>query len=302
MRQISFLFFITLIFLLSLPNDSKAAQVFWDGIELKKGQIGRITVSKPINLWKRTPDGLQFERILKPGERYRVYSKDSEYGGQYGLGSDYYITNIPSRVIYETPSISKIKLLDCNKECLVALIVHLPEESFDKKEASTIQNRLLQLPEKILVDLITHDIQVVLTTGLITDIPDFTYLKNVTPRGWEGTNLTWDDVPGIGGTHSVVIRIGHSEKGKGHNSVNLELHELAHSIDQIIKNFLSNTNEFHRVWKNESKILFPKQEYYQNQDEYFAETFAMYFLSEQHRVYLKSKAPQTYEFLKSIKW
>ena len=36
---------------------------------MNKGQIGRIMVQKPINLWKRTAENkLQFVRVLKPGE------------------------------------------------------------------------------------------------------------------------------------------------------------------------------------------------------------------------------------------
>ncbi|WP_420535002.1 anthrax toxin lethal factor-related metalloendopeptidase, partial [Bacillus mycoides] len=48
--------------------------------------------------------------------------------------------------------------------------------------------------------------------------------------------LTWDDVPGVGsdiGGKPVMARIGFSERGKGHGSINLELHEIAHAIDRV---------------------------------------------------------------------
>jgi hypothetical protein len=93
-------------------------KVMWGKAELKKGQIGRITVQKPINLWKRDKDHrLQFVRILKPGEQYRVYRYDNRYGGQYSVGKGYYVTNIPSHIKYETPSkqlLEKVRTLYSN--------------------------------------------------------------------------------------------------------------------------------------------------------------------------------------------
>lgn len=91
---------------LPLPIEEIKPQkpVFWKGLELKKGQIGLVTITKRINLWKREGDKLVFVRVLKPGEVYRVYQYDSKYGGQYGVGSSLYITNIKGYVKYETPS------------------------------------------------------------------------------------------------------------------------------------------------------------------------------------------------------
>jgi hypothetical protein len=95
------------------PNPKMVVK--WGKDELKKGQIGRITVLKPINLWKRDKNNrLQFVRQLKPGEQYRVYTYDNLYGGQYGLGGGYYVTKIPTHVKYETPSkklLERIKIL-----------------------------------------------------------------------------------------------------------------------------------------------------------------------------------------------
>ena len=87
-------------------------KVYWDGLMMVKGQVGKIKVIKPINLWKRDGDKLVFSRILKPGEQYRVYRYDNLYGGQYGLGGGYYITKIPGYVDYRTPS--KKKLAELN--------------------------------------------------------------------------------------------------------------------------------------------------------------------------------------------
>ena len=95
------------------PNQAEAAttKVYWDGILMVPGQVGKIKVVKPINLWKRTDAGLVFERILKPGEQYRVYRYDNLYGGQYGLGGGMYITKMAGYVEYKTPSKAKLKEL-----------------------------------------------------------------------------------------------------------------------------------------------------------------------------------------------
>lgn len=96
------------------PNQAEAAttKVYWDGILMVPGQVGKIKVIKPINLWKRTDAGLVFERVLKKGEQYRVYRYDNLYGGQYGLGGGMYITNMAGYVEYKTPSKAKLKELE----------------------------------------------------------------------------------------------------------------------------------------------------------------------------------------------
>ncbi|MCP1159457.1 phage tail tip lysozyme [Bacillus infantis] len=76
----------------------------WNGLEFKSGQIGMIEVNKAINLWKRVNGKLVEERILKPGEKFRVYGYDSAYGGQYDVGGGMWVTNMPSHIKYMTPS------------------------------------------------------------------------------------------------------------------------------------------------------------------------------------------------------
>ncbi|MFO1444372.1 5'-nucleotidase C-terminal domain-containing protein [Bacillus sp. Bva_UNVM-123] len=88
--------------------------VYWDGLLMKKGQIGRVIIEKPINLWKRDANNkLTFVRVLNPGEKYRVYLYDNLHSGQYGVGGGYYVTNIKDYIKYETPS--KKKLAELNK-------------------------------------------------------------------------------------------------------------------------------------------------------------------------------------------
>jgi len=90
------------------------AKVYWDGVLMKKGQIGLVTIVKPINLWKKDANNkLTFVRVLNPGEKYRVYNYDKQHFGQYGVGDGHYITNMKGYVNYATPS--KQKLAELNK-------------------------------------------------------------------------------------------------------------------------------------------------------------------------------------------
>lgn len=301
LKKIIALFTLSLILLLFAPDSSKAATVYWDGIELKQGQIGRVSILKPINLWKKTENGLAFERVLKAGEIYRVYRIDSSYGGQYGVGGSHYITAIDGYVKYETPSAEKKKLLNCDQVCLVDGILQLPLEDYDAEAVKQMKERLSKLPEKLLVQLNTNKIKIQLVNGPITETSLYSYLKGKVPRGWEGTGKTWDDVPGIGGGKTVVVRIGYSEKGKGHGAVNLELHELAHSIDSILKNNISSSKKFREIWEKERTSLFPYDHYMiQFQEEYFAEAFAMYYLNKELNRELLKMAPLTYQFIKTL--
>ncbi|MBS4190218.1 phosphodiester glycosidase family protein [Bacillus sp. FJAT-49705] len=103
-----------LIFGLYSPAQAQASEpkVYWDGLLMVKGQVGKIKVIKPINLWKREGNKLVFTRVLKPGEQYRVYRYDNLYGGQYGLGGGYYITKMEGYVDYRTPSKKKLAELE----------------------------------------------------------------------------------------------------------------------------------------------------------------------------------------------
>jgi Pro-Pro endopeptidase len=289
---------ISLLILLISPSGTNAASVYWDGVELKKGQTGRIIVIKPINLWQRTETGLQFVRVLKPGERYRVYRQDQIYGGQYGLGASLYVTNMKGYIKYETPSSDKWMLVNRENKYFVDQIVITPAEDYNQEAVKGIKQRIGNLPKPLLLQLWKNPITIQLTNGPITETEELAYLKGVIPRGWEGTHLTWDDVPGIGGMQTIVIRIGYSEQGKGHNSVNLELHELAHSIDQILKGQASSLDPFLSIWKKERENLFPDNTYFTHySEEYYAETFAMYFYSETTRNHLRVVAPKTYQYM-----
>lgn len=82
----------------STPNKAEA-----DAAKAKANQkgLGEITVTKPINLWKRVGDKLVYDnRVLQPGEKFRVYGKDDKFGGQYNVGGGNWVTDIPGYLKY----------------------------------------------------------------------------------------------------------------------------------------------------------------------------------------------------------
>jgi Pro-Pro endopeptidase len=179
-------------------------------------------------------------------------------------------------------------------------IVILPETSFNQKEAAKVVSRLSRLPNQLLDQINQKGIFVKLFEGKLTDNPTASHLQGVIPRGYE-SKITWDDVPGIGGGKIVLVKIGYSEKGKGHGSVNLELHELAHSIDRYLLQEIKYNYLFLDIWEKERAILFPGRSYFLLfPEEYFAESFAMYYLNEETKKLLYQRAPQTYEFINKM--
>ncbi|WP_342432011.1 toxin [Neobacillus sp. FSL H8-0543] len=179
-------------------------------------------------------------------------------------------------------------------------IIVLPENLFNQKEAAAIINRIGSLPDFILKNINNHGIILKLFTGKLTDNPTASKLAGQTPRGYH-SKTTWDDVPGIGGTKVVLVKIGHSEQGKGHGSINLELHEMAHSIDRYLYENISKSKEFQMIWEEERGLIFPGNIYLiMYPEEYLAETFAMYYLNESSQNLLESKAPRTYHFIKNL--
>ncbi|MEH7251199.1 toxin [Neobacillus niacini] len=182
----------------------------------------------------------------------------------------------------------------------VKQMIYLPKTLFDEKEAAAIVNRIGQLPESLLKNINEQGIILKLFTGKLTDNRTARNLAGQIPRGYH-SQTTWDEVPGIGGSQVVLVKIGHSEQGKGHGSVNLELHELAHSIDRLVFQNISKGKEFQLIWEDERGILFPGNSYFiLHPEEYFAETFAMYYLNDETKGQLHSMAPQTYDFFQGL--
>jgi Pro-Pro endopeptidase len=302
-RRFFSVFLVILLFFTINETKAEAAKVFWDGAELKPGQIGKMTITKPINLWRTINGRLTFSRIVYPNEVYRVYGYDSATL-QYSVGAGYSITNINDYLKYETPS--KAKLAQANqtdntdsKKLLVEKItVNQSSLLNDDKRIQDVKYTLYGLPAYVLESFVQENVKIKLTSGRITALAEFSHLKGKVPRGWEETGKTWDDVPGIGGGKVVGMNIDMIPSGSGHGSINLVLHETFHTLDKVILNRISSSREFQDIWREEAKRLFPITGYYQNySEEYFAECLAYYYHNESTRKSLKEKAPKSYSFV-----
>lgn len=183
---------------------------------------------------------------------------------------------------------------------LVNDVVVLPQTDYNKTEAGKMIDHLSLIPASMLKGLKDNGVKIKLVNGKITDEPEFSQYKGVTPRGWEGTGLTWDDVPGVS-SNIVIVRIGYSDKGKGHNGQNLEIHEAFHAIDRLVLNNISSSTAFTDIWKKESGVDYKGDGYVSAYStEYFAETATLYLYSDKTRSHLKKDMPLTYEFLDKL--
>ncbi|MGE7766086.1 anthrax toxin lethal factor-related metalloendopeptidase [Peribacillus sp. NPDC096540] len=191
------------------------------------------------------------------------------------------------------------EILQENKE-LQSLFL-FPEEDFDEQEALRIVESIDALPHSLLLKTVDHGVRMKLFNGNLTENQSAAYLKGKAPRGYLNKDTTWDSVPGMGGSYTVLVKIGASDKGHGHGSVNLELHELAHSIDNIVYNGIREDIDYLKIWGKEVDALFPGQSYFLNYpEEYFAETFAMFYVNFEENQLLRHKAPETYNFIKQL--
>ncbi|AXN37215.1 anthrax toxin lethal factor-related metalloendopeptidase [Peribacillus butanolivorans] len=191
------------------------------------------------------------------------------------------------------------EILQDNKE-LQSLFL-FPEEDFDEQEALRIVETIDALPHSLLLKTVDHGVRMKLFNGNLTENQSAAYLKGKAPRGYLNKDTTWDSVPGMGGSYTVLVKIGASDKGSGHGSVNLELHELAHSIDNIVYDGIREDIDYLRIWGKEVDVLFPGQSYFLNYpEEYFAETFAMFYVNFDQNQLLRQKAPETYNFIKQL--
>lgn len=185
-------------------------------------------------------------------------------------------------------------------DLLLKFFVELPTDAFNEEEASKMMDRIRHIPENYIEILIEDGTRIRLINNPMTEEPEYEHLKGVVPRGWEETGKTWDDVPGAGG-QLIVARIGYSDPGEFHGSHNLELHEIGHQVDFVVFEMydLDSTNEtFAQLTETEESLF--SGAYYKYDEEFFAEAFTMFYLSEETNKELKRKAPQVYEYFRSF--
>ncbi|MFC0274358.1 toxin [Metabacillus herbersteinensis] len=180
-------------------------------------------------------------------------------------------------------------------------IVLLPKETIAEEDAVYMIKNLEKIDQHILMLAAEQNIKVKLFDGSLTDQKGLRMLKNERPRGYASDGPNWQEVPGMYEDRIVYAKIGHSQYGRGHGSVSLELHEFGHSLDRHVFNYVRKDPLFLSIWKQEAKSLFENRTYFINfPEEYFAESFAMYYLSEATKDLLFKKAPLTYKYMNSL--
>ncbi|MED3554029.1 hypothetical protein [Cytobacillus praedii] len=111
LKKILVLSFLSLFIFIFQTSDA-SAKVMWGKTELKKGQIGKVTILSNVNAAKINGNTLTQDKRLKKGDEYRIYSYrvlgDSSY---YGLGGGLFVKKSAS-VKYETPSKKKLAELE----------------------------------------------------------------------------------------------------------------------------------------------------------------------------------------------
>ena len=215
------------------------------------------------------------------------------------------ILNSGEHHVFEIETISEIAQLDIDIENTFFIMPTVGD--YDLKEANIMKERILTISPNILRALFKAGVKMKFANGPITDEPELQYLKGVVPRGWEGLGMTWDDVPGAGGYDLPIARIGYSEPSaeNNHGSINLELHEIAHTVDNYIsgewsEQAASNTEEFIEIWKKEAADVLPDIYFVSYPEEYFAEIFAMYYLNAESRLRLVERAPLSFDYIENL--
>lgn len=178
------------------------------------------------------------------------------------------------------------------------------DETYDFDEAQKMIDRIALLPERIIEEAVKADVRLVFTDFAITYLPEYHVLRGQVPRGWEETGRTWDDVPGAGG-QLTVSRIGYSDYGNGHSTMNLDYHEFGHAIDGAILGYTINgLEEFKAIHQEEKPKMWDETAhnsyYFDYPEEYFAEALAFYYLGGETKEELKEKAPKTYAFIEGL--
>lgn len=118
----------------------------------------------------------------------------------------------------------------------------------------------------------------------------------------------WSDVPGAGGSTywKSPTRIVVNRMDEGHGSVDLYLHEEAHTMDSTYGYFkISDSEVFKKIFSNPSVTQYlnsiTSTGYYENSREAFAELFARYHAGPQSRKILEEKAPEAALFIQNLK-
>ncbi len=153
-----------------------------------------------------------------------------------------------------------------------------------------------RLPVNLLITLRQRNRGIYVVADNVTTHPAMESYANVRPRGW-AEGRTWSEVPGAGATNRHGTIIAGNSIHRGHGSVDLILHEVGHTVDRYFKDRdgtmdFSNTRVFSEInGSTPFETLYGASAGYQssNDEENFAEMFALYFASSETRQHLSEK-------------
>ncbi|MED1908876.1 hypothetical protein [Cytobacillus firmus] len=157
-------------------------KIWWDGIELTAGQIGRLIVVKDTPLYTYDRNGKQIvSRTLKAGEFYRIYNFKP---GQLGVGGAYYVLR-DKNIRYETPSKGKLEAVKCVNGTHLTQIYR---KHINTQELWTLFDRINTVNEKVSRNSYKDYHSLVDDLGPLAD--EYRSLKNLT-SGQKNVFETW---------------------------------------------------------------------------------------------------------------
>lgn len=213
-----------------------------------------------------------------------------------------------SNIECKEPVKCNIEVIDRN-EAISRILVK--NEFTSTPEVKGTIEKIKKLPGNILEMLVKSSIKINYVNKRITDIPEFSSLK-------EGKDSELR-VFGVFKYPDIYVDFGAKDE-MANDSIDsfdtITIHEIGHAYDylyNILNNSeeytISSTTRFYTAWKDEAKQLFSNKNmsknneynnyYAESQYEYFAQSFAYYFTSEETRKFLEEKAPDSYRFMKN---
>jgi len=129
--------------------------------------------------------------------------------------------------VCETP---QTRFLKDYPDIAIALGDSISIEDYDSEVVQLHLTDLNKFPPDILREIKNFGYRIRVGDKTVTDFSGFEHLKGLTPRGWEGTGLTWDDAAGCNSRSKITVILGNGI----HSSSSLALHEIAHAIDHVM--------------------------------------------------------------------
>lgn len=164
-----------------------------------------------------------------------------------------------------------------------------------------VQERLSHVPPTAIALTNQLGARSTLFAGVLTDVYRYRSLRGVHPRGWPA-GATWDQVPGAGSGAGAAVNPEREERGMGHGSTSLSLHEFGHVVDHAIASprwrVASASPSFQEAWKEMRDRRAPTAYLRDHPEEWFAESFARYTKTPQSAAALARWYPATYSWLR----